>query len=1014
MTALNLHWAIGYNKDIIGGVQNLTNRYENRYEMVYAAAHTGVIFDTQKKKIRCLLQGHVNEITALAVSKCKRFIATADTGNDSMLVVWDTVLGTPIRTIFDPHPKGICALAFSKSGKYIASLSAEISASDLQEQREKEAAAAGIELDENLPPPVNSQGIAVWEWQKSTSALCSALITTQDPQLSVEFNEIDEHELATTGRHRVLFWEWEAGRPMQFYGPVVSAADFSSVRNLTYTKTIFIPNSSQAASATSEGHVVLWDASLIVDGLARPDERRAVKVLNLCSKAILEFVVEGNHIVAGCSDMAVRFFDPQLRILGWFEDLDSGPVSSISFEYVNPNASELDDQVVANASGEKPFDCPDFIVSTTQALAIEVQGVMFHGPSKKDRHGRNITVGLNSACKAMACHPKKPLVACGTATGSLLVWNYDERQLYGGTHASLSGRERSAQQAVSGKNGVTSNANPLSLILMASKLNWSSTVMTFSPNGKYLAIGYANGNVQIREALNKSLLLVFPNGEPLDTDSRSSSNAIHHVAFAPNSKLLAVAHEDRTVALYAYIDGIWMSAGKQVAHRGDIVGLTFTLADNGQPRLFSVGEDRLIIEYAVNISSNSNTLPVLGDPLPVESSAKPTGVLRHPPSLEFLLQQQQINNENALHGGHHSTPQQHVGSQLIVFTDEYKLRLWDLTSKRCRRTAQAPTYGGPVKYMCPVPPSNPTATEQLVAYAAGQRFAGLIMLPLDGNPAKSMGVIAHPGEITALAADYQGRYIFTCGGDDQTVLMWQVDPTPISAAAVLAGEGAAPYLSLLPGGADGEFYRDMADFFCYAQVKAQGENTTVARALTDRVAVSMLPDLLCAMGYFPTQSEIERLVAEVEAGDVPMDGSAPPDADKLQKVDSIDFPTFVRLFVNHRPIFSVDVNDIADALNALQKENSHSGGNKKGITIDTLKKLLTRHMEAFRDEELAQCLNALVGCDTFEQALLTQGSYMDDMDDDKGSNIVDPWKLAVDVLGLPGGEEEFQQEETAQ
>lgn len=979
--------------------------------MVYASAHTGVIYDTQKKKVRTLLQGHVNEITAIAVSRCKRFIATADAGNDSMLVIWDAISGSPIRTIFDPHPKGVCALAFSKSGKYIATLSAVIKAEELQEQREKEANQAGIQLDDSLPPPVDSQGIAVWEWQASTEALCSALITTQDLQLSVDFNGIDEHELATTGRSRVLFWEWEAGRPMQFYGPVVSAADFSSVRKLTYTKTIFIPNSSQAASATMEGHVVLWDVSLIVDGLARPDERRAVKVLNLCPKAILEFVVEGNHIVTGCADMSVRFFDPQLRILAWFEDLDSGPVTSVSFEYVNPNAGDFEDHAGHSSTGEKLFDCPDFIVSTSQALAIEVQGRMFHGPSKKDRHGRNISVGLNSPCKAMACHPRKPLVACGTSTGSLLVWNYDEKQLYGGTHASLSGRERSSQQLHSeGKGGGSTNSNSLSLILMASKLNWASTVMSFSPNGKYLAIGFANGNVQIREALNKSLQLVFPNGEPLETDSRSSSNPIHHLAFAPNSKLLAVAHEDRSVALFAYSDNIWMSVGRQVAHRGDVVGLTFTLGDNGVPRLFSVAEDRTIIEYGINISSNSNTLPILGEPLIIESSAKPTGLIRHPPPIDFLLQQQQHTANADTH--HHSSTQHHIGSHLIVFTDEYKLRLWDLVSRRCRKTSQAPTYGGPVKLMCAIPASNPTATEQLLAYAAGERFAGLIMLPLDGNPAKSMGVIAHPGEITALAADYQGRYIFTCGGNDQTVLMWQVDPTPISAAVVLAGEGTLPFLSLLPGGADGEFYRDMADFFCYAQVKAQGEDTTIARALTDRVAVSMLPDLLCAVGYFPTQSEIERLVAEVESSELPIDGSS-SSLSNAQKVDSIDFPSFVKLFVNHRPIFSIDVNDVADALNALQKDNGTSGvGGKRGISVETLKKLLTRHMEAFQEEELSQCLNALTGCDNLEQALAQLGNN-GDLEDGRDSAIVDAWRLAVDVIGLPGDDEELPEEAEA-
>jgi hypothetical protein len=39
----NLKWVLGFNKDIIGGVHNLTS--EDRTEIFYSTAHTGVIYN---------------------------------------------------------------------------------------------------------------------------------------------------------------------------------------------------------------------------------------------------------------------------------------------------------------------------------------------------------------------------------------------------------------------------------------------------------------------------------------------------------------------------------------------------------------------------------------------------------------------------------------------------------------------------------------------------------------------------------------------------------------------------------------------------------------------------------------------------------------------------------------------------------------------------------------------------------------------------------------------------------
>lgn len=47
---------------------------------------------------------------------------TADGGDDSMLVVWDSTNGTPIRTFLNPHPSGVKTIDISADNNYLATL----------------------------------------------------------------------------------------------------------------------------------------------------------------------------------------------------------------------------------------------------------------------------------------------------------------------------------------------------------------------------------------------------------------------------------------------------------------------------------------------------------------------------------------------------------------------------------------------------------------------------------------------------------------------------------------------------------------------------------------------------------------------------------------------------------------------------------------------------------------------------------------------------------------------------
>ena len=77
--------------------------------------------------------------------------------------------------------------------------------------------------------------------------------------------------------------------------------------------------------------------------------------------------------------------------------------------------------------------------------------------------------------------------------------------------------------------------------------------------------------------------------------------------------------------------------------------------------------------------------------------------------------------------------------------------------------------------------------DKFLVYSTEEKVIGIIKLPLDGNPNKTMGLIAHPKEVVDICVSRDGRYLFTCGGDDLSVNVWSIDVTPIDSAIVMGG-----------------------------------------------------------------------------------------------------------------------------------------------------------------------------------------------------------------------------------
>ena len=133
---------------------------------------------------------------------------------------------------------------------------------------------------------------------------------------------------------------WEQGvTQFQYYSPRVEKRDFNDPGKASslYTKTVFIPNSEMAVTGTNKGVILVWDRSLIVEGIGEQNEKRLMKVVNFSPEPItILTTAHDKYLVCGFGDGKIKFYDFQFKIMAWFDDLYFHRIKSISFSKKKP------------------------------------------------------------------------------------------------------------------------------------------------------------------------------------------------------------------------------------------------------------------------------------------------------------------------------------------------------------------------------------------------------------------------------------------------------------------------------------------------------------------------------------------------------------------------------------------------------------------------------------------------------------------------------------------------------
>lgn len=120
------------------------------------------------------------------------------------------------------------------------------------------------------------------------------------------------------------------------------------------------------------------------------------------------------------------------------------------------------------------------------------------------------------------------------------------------------------------------------------------------------------------------------------------------------------------------------------------------------------------------------------------------------------------------------------------------------------------------------------------------------------------------------------------------------------------------------------------------------------------VLVKFIHGLLAALGYYPSKDDIDNIYNEVKF-------SKYSDTYEKTNVDSIDFDTFVKIYINHRPYRELEMTRIEKAYSNIKTAQTNVKTSDHVINRDFLINCLKEYGEKMDDKEIAECLHVLTG-----------------------------------------------------
>ncbi|XP_036730012.1 cilia- and flagella-associated protein 251 [Balaenoptera musculus] len=727
------------------------------------------------------------------------------------------------------------------------------------------------------------QKVCIWRWTLAVETPACTLNLPKEYgfQSCLTFNPTNNKELVSNSKTQAIYYMWyEEGDILVHSAPLLTEKTFNKLVG-KFSQSVFHLNLTQILSATLEGKLVVWD-------IYRPPPSASTssgfphitpcKLVHLQKEGITVLTTVDSYIVTGDIRGNIKFYDHSLSIVNWYSHFKLSSIRSLSFSKTpaTPPTENTNYPPDCTLKGDL-FIVRNFIIGTSDAS-------VYHLTADGTKLEKLFVEPKDAIC-AISCHPYQPLIAIGSFCGMIKVWDYEQKKYL---------FSRIFEKGL----GVQS--------------------LTYNPEGALLGAGFTEGTVYILDAM--SLESEIP--EPF----KYSRTSVTHISFSHDSQYMATADVSFTVAVYVVRvkNGrrVWEYLARLRSHRKSIRSVLFGVhLDSNEPRLLSLGRDRLLIEYNL-LKSYKDHLEVL-DIHRTDQGNYPTCMVWYPPLTKELF--------------------------LLICNSGYKVKLFNSTTKMCRKTLLGPVYGSPIEQIQILPVKTPLELQKRYMVFVNRDKVGLQILPVDGNPHKTSALICHPSGVAGMDVSYDGRYAFTAGGQDRTVVQWEINLSALEAAVSLGGEDLTPFYGLVSGGREGKFYRELEDYFYYSQLRSQGIDTMETRKVSEHICLSELPFAMRAIGFYPSEEKIEDMFNEIRFSEY-------VDTGKL--IDKINLPDFFKVYLNHRPPFGNTMSGIQRSFDILGFTNSKG---KKAIRREDFLKLLQTKGEHMTEEEMSDCFATLFG-----------------------------------------------------
>ncbi|KAL0227777.1 hypothetical protein RCL1_003920 [Eukaryota sp. TZLM3-RCL] len=879
VSSLSLNRVFGFNNNITNSIHNVSSAEHKR--LAYSVAHTVVIQDVNDGSQQ-LLRGHRYAVSAMASSADRQFLATSDQGPDPSLIIWDLTSGTALRSFFANSlpPFGLISLSFSSDSSILATLSA---------------------------PSSSPQVLTLLDWMSSDSS--SHIIASIDlpsslgPFSHVQISPFDPSIIIVLGSSQVMSCLVTEGDEID-----IKVSDCELDHSLFK---IPIPNSPFLPSIVflppnSVGVFVVG----ITDGrgiiFSRDDSDiqsfMSMKAVQLHESSAITSCTQSNDLIyVATFNGQIRVFDYSFRLVAWFDDLMVSSIKTISLAPVTGLQFSFDEEKAEKKDYLQDADVPlqSFMIATSCGVVVNVEAVAIFGMIDPHcRRGQVVLQGFNGIVKTVSGHSTLPLAVTGDSSGVLRLFDLQSNLIIA---------DKEYKEVI---NDVA--------------LRPTDDVMVL--------IGLGNGVISLVNLIDGHVNDVcFWN---------FSSPCITHLAWSPCGTYFACIDLDGVLSLFSHVNdpnytlddsqnrlfferkNDWFLLGRHRIFTNTPTSLVFSIDRAQNYRLIATAKDGSIVEVDVIRSlftrNKSSPLDL------VLRARKLIEHMDHPTSIIFDCDDVITTDSDCL----------------MVHNSDFKFKYLDSNNFEVFKTVQGPTFSSPVFKSLLFSdlnnePINSKNRNTFMVFATEDRVIGTCLLPLDGNPARCLGVLGHSDSISDICVVnckiLNEIFVLSVGGStvdtqstvEGSLFVWKFDPQPLIQSVSTSGVGIKPFLTALDCDSEGgnsEFFDYLQNIFTVACIEGTDFNSYLA--------VEKLPEIFAALDCYLTQFEAKALINEANSLlQVKMAIAQNDD------VTGIEFEDFVRLYFNHKRTRSWTEEDIGKALAVLSSDqNSREVPNRSELS----------------------------------------------------------------------------------